>query len=46
MQERFLINKTSQLDTADIEINKQQWLEGEILSTIFKGRWFCIYQNE
>ena len=39
------VNKTSQLDTADIEINKQQWLEGEILSTIFKGRWFAFIKT-
>ncbi|WP_297182503.1 hypothetical protein, partial [uncultured Phocaeicola sp.] len=39
------VNKTSQLDTFDIEINKQQWLEGEILSTIFKERWFAFIKT-
>lgn len=39
------VNKTSQLDTADVVINKQQWLEGEILSTIFKERWFAFIKT-
>ena len=29
------VNKTSQLDTADVVINKQQWLEGEIFVNNF-----------
>lgn len=40
------VNKTSKLDTVDIIINKQQWLEGEILSAIFKKKVVRIYQNE